>query len=119
MAIEMKQRARAIRDARRRGAVPMQLGKRRPEAIFAAHGGTFGSIASAATAASPPTKCLTRLPVQHSPASASWRSVAFTFRQAGRASRGGAPGHDLIRLVEEVLPAQFGGGPTDYQFVEV
>ena len=28
-------------------------------------------------------------------------------------------GHDLIRLVEEVLPAQFGGGPTDYQFVEV
>jgi hypothetical protein len=28
-------------------------------------------------------------------------------------------GHDLIRLAEEVLPAQFGGGPTDYQFVEV
>ena len=28
-------------------------------------------------------------------------------------------GHDLIRLVEQVLPAQFGGGPTDYQFVEV
>ena len=28
-------------------------------------------------------------------------------------------GHDLIRLVEEVLPARFGGGPTDYQFVEV
>lgn len=27
-------------------------------------------------------------------------------------------GHDLIRLVEEVLPAAFGGGPTDYQFVE-
>ena len=27
-------------------------------------------------------------------------------------------GHDLIRLVEEVLPARFGGGPTDYQFVE-
>jgi hypothetical protein len=27
-------------------------------------------------------------------------------------------GHDLIRLVEEVLPARFGGGPTDFQFVE-
>ena len=27
-------------------------------------------------------------------------------------------GHDLIRLIEEVLPARFGGEPTDYQFVE-
>lgn len=27
-------------------------------------------------------------------------------------------GHDLIRLVEEVLPARFGGGPTDYQVAE-
>lgn len=27
-------------------------------------------------------------------------------------------GHDLIRLVEEVLPRRFGGAPTDYQFVE-
>jgi hypothetical protein len=27
-------------------------------------------------------------------------------------------GHDLIQLIEEVLPAQFGGGPTDYQLVE-
>jgi hypothetical protein len=27
-------------------------------------------------------------------------------------------GHDLIRVVEEVLPGSFGGGPTDYQFVE-
>jgi hypothetical protein len=27
-------------------------------------------------------------------------------------------GHDLIRMVEEVLPSQFGGGPTDYQLVE-
>lgn len=27
-------------------------------------------------------------------------------------------GHDLIRLIEEVLPSQFGGGPTDYQLVE-
>jgi hypothetical protein len=27
-------------------------------------------------------------------------------------------GHDLIRLIEEVLPARFGGGPTDFQFVE-
>lgn len=27
-------------------------------------------------------------------------------------------GHDLIRLLEEVLPARFGGGPTDYQLVE-
>ena len=27
-------------------------------------------------------------------------------------------GHDLIRLIEEVLPAQFGSTPADYQFVE-
>lgn len=27
-------------------------------------------------------------------------------------------GHDLIRLIEEVLPARFGGGPTDFQLVE-
>ncbi len=27
-------------------------------------------------------------------------------------------GDELIRIVEERLPAQFGGGPTDYQFVE-
>lgn len=27
-------------------------------------------------------------------------------------------GHDLIRLIEEVLPARFGGGPTDFQFLE-
>ena len=27
-------------------------------------------------------------------------------------------GHDLIKLVEEVLPARFGGAPTDYQLVE-
>jgi hypothetical protein len=27
-------------------------------------------------------------------------------------------GADLLRLVEEVLPARFGGNPTDYQFLE-
>lgn len=27
-------------------------------------------------------------------------------------------GHDLIRLIEEVLPARFGGSAADYQFVE-
>jgi hypothetical protein len=27
-------------------------------------------------------------------------------------------GHDLIRLIEEVLPARFEGAPTDFQFVE-
>ncbi len=27
-------------------------------------------------------------------------------------------GPELFRVVEEVLPARFGGGPTDYQFVE-
>ena len=27
-------------------------------------------------------------------------------------------GSDLFKLVEEVLPAQFGGGPTDYQLAE-
>jgi hypothetical protein len=27
-------------------------------------------------------------------------------------------GPDVLRLVEEVLPARFGGGPTDYQLVE-
>jgi hypothetical protein len=28
------------------------------------------------------------------------------------------PAADLIRIVEAVLPARFGGGPTDYQLVE-
>lgn len=28
-------------------------------------------------------------------------------------------GNDLIRLIEEVLPAGFGGGPTDWQLVEI
>jgi len=27
-------------------------------------------------------------------------------------------GTDLVRVIEEVLPAKFGGGPTDYQMVE-
>jgi hypothetical protein len=27
-------------------------------------------------------------------------------------------GTDLLRLIDEVLPARFGGAPTDYQFVE-
>lgn len=27
-------------------------------------------------------------------------------------------GEELMRVIEEVLPARFGGGPTDYQFVE-
>ena len=27
-------------------------------------------------------------------------------------------GADLLALVEDVLPARFGGAPTDYQFVE-
>jgi hypothetical protein len=27
-------------------------------------------------------------------------------------------GHDLIRLIEEILPGKFGGTPADYQFVE-
>jgi hypothetical protein len=27
-------------------------------------------------------------------------------------------GTEILRLVEEVLPAAFGGGPTDYQLVE-
>ena len=27
-------------------------------------------------------------------------------------------GSDLLRLLEHILPSQFGGGPTDYQFVE-
>lgn len=27
-------------------------------------------------------------------------------------------GNELIVLVEEILPARFGGGPTDYQFIE-
>lgn len=27
-------------------------------------------------------------------------------------------GSDLVRILEEVLPARFGGGPTDYQLVE-
>jgi hypothetical protein len=28
-------------------------------------------------------------------------------------------GVDLHRVIEEILPARFGGGPTDYQFIEI
>jgi hypothetical protein len=47
--------------------------------------------------------------------------IRVASRRPARSSRQGMTflGHDLIRPVEEVLPAQFGGGPTDYQSVEV
>ena len=54
-----------------------------------------------------------------------WETLGFTtqlhtIRSYEKLTSGGMHfvGADLIGLIEEVLPARFGGDPTDYQFVE-
>jgi hypothetical protein len=54
-----------------------------------------------------------------------WETVGFTehlstIRSYEKLTSEGMQfvGADLITLLEDVLPARFGGGPTDYQFVE-
>jgi hypothetical protein len=49
-----------------------------------------------------------------------WRSHVHTIRSHEKLTTGGMTflDSDLIRVLEEVLPKRFGGGPTHYQLVE-
>src|SRR5262249_44513834 len=49
-----------------------------------------------------------------------WRTHLHTIRSFEKLTAGGMTflDTDVIRVLEEVLPARFGGGPTDYQLVE-
>jgi hypothetical protein len=49
-----------------------------------------------------------------------WATHLHTVRSYEKLTAGGAAflGADVIRVLEEVLPARFGGDPTDYQLVE-
>src|SRR5262249_47784638 len=49
-----------------------------------------------------------------------WRTHAHTIRSFEKLTAGGMTflDVDVIRVLEEVLPARFGGGPADYQLVE-
>jgi hypothetical protein len=49
-----------------------------------------------------------------------WRTHLHTIRSFEKLTAGGVTflDSDIIRLLEETLPVQFGGGPTDYQLVE-
>ena len=49
-----------------------------------------------------------------------WRTHLHTIRSFEKLTAGGMTffDTDVIRVLEEVLPARFGGGPTDYQLAE-
>lgn len=49
-----------------------------------------------------------------------FRTHLHTIRSYEKLTSGGMHfiGHDLVQLVDELLPLKFGGSPTDYQFVE-
>jgi len=49
-----------------------------------------------------------------------WTTHLHTIRSYEKLTAGGMTflDTDLVRVLEEVLPARFGGGPTDYQLVE-
>ena len=49
-----------------------------------------------------------------------WMTHLETIRSHEKLTAGGMTvlDHDVIRVLEEALPARFGGGPTDYQIVE-
>lgn len=51
---------------------------------------------------------------------AGWRTHLHTIRSFEKLTAGGMTflGTDVIRVLEEVLPGRFGGGPADYQLVE-
>jgi hypothetical protein len=51
---------------------------------------------------------------------AGWQEHLHSIRSFEKLTAGGMTflDTDLIRVLEEVLPARFGGGPTDYQLVE-
>ena len=49
-----------------------------------------------------------------------WRSHLHTIRSYEKLTAGGVTFEDtdVVRILEEVLPARFGGGPRDYQLIE-
>jgi len=49
-----------------------------------------------------------------------WRTHLHTIRSREKLTAGGMTflDVDVVRVLEEVLPARFGGGPTDYQLLE-
>ena len=49
-----------------------------------------------------------------------WRTHLHTIRSYEKLTAGGMTflDTDLVRVLEEILPARFGGGPTDYQLIE-
>ena len=49
-----------------------------------------------------------------------WRTHLHTIRSFEKLTAGGMTFEDtdVIRILEEVLPARFGGGPRDYQLIE-
>ncbi|MCC7104060.1 MAG: hypothetical protein IT307_02875 [Chloroflexi bacterium] len=49
-----------------------------------------------------------------------WRTHLSSIRSFEKLTAGGMTflDRDIVRVLEEVLPARFGGGPTDYQVVE-
>jgi hypothetical protein len=49
-----------------------------------------------------------------------WKTHLHTIRSYEKLTAGGATFEDgeVVRILEEVLPRRFGGGPTDYQLVE-
>lgn len=51
---------------------------------------------------------------------AGWRTHLHTIRSYEKLTAAGMTflDSDVVRVLEEVLPARFGGGPTDYQLVE-
>lgn len=50
-----------------------------------------------------------------------WKTHLHTIRSFEKLTAGGMTFYhaDLIRVLEEVLPRKFGGGPTDYQLLEI
>jgi len=49
-----------------------------------------------------------------------WRTHLHTIRSYEKLTAGGATflDVDIVRILEEILPGRFGGGPSDYQLVE-
>ena len=52
--------------------------------------------------------------------SVGWKTHLHTIRSYEKLTAGGMTflDSDIIRVLEQVLPARFGGGPTDFQLVE-
>ena len=63
-----------------------------------------------------PVRSRLRLPLE----AVGWTSHLWQVRSFEKLTAGGMTflSSDVVRVLEEALPARFGGGPTDYQFVE-